>query len=311
MPLACLAIASLAEQARPVRLRVLLLAHNLEPDFRKRVEHYLASIDAEVTIKAIDPAPFLEICAARRQSPAKLAPLLWDNYVEEIPSRIVYVDSDTLAVRDASGLLKRELDGNIVAAVHDSAVLSDGRVEELCRKLDVDPERGYFNSGLLVIDTAKWLSNDIGRKALAVFHERPEILTWNDQCALNAVLGGRWQALPFCWNKLVASAPAEWPERILHFAGTFKPWRVGWWGRSAMFQKLVGPMHASWYAHEAAALNWPGFYTGAHQFKANMWTMGALAALILAGKYTKHTGRKRSPSLLAFAAKHPELLAVE
>lgn len=307
LPVACLSIASLAETAinRP---DILLLVHELTDECRSRVDRYLQDINANIHIRSVDPGPFAGVCAARGQSPAKFAPLLWHKYLKRVPERLVYIDSDTRVMTDAAELLTVGLDGNAVAAVHDSAVISDGRIGQLCRKLSIPEDAGYFNSGLLVIDTARWLQDDLGNKALVILNEQRQVLTWNDQCALNKVLGGHWKALPFAWNKLAGSAPMEWPENLVHFAGTYKPWTVGALGHLTIMDQLIGHRHMQWYSERSRKLEWPGFFTRWQQMYATGWSTSALAGEYLSGHLRKHLARRTSPHLAQFAAEHPELL---
>lgn len=310
LPVACISIASLAAAAsqRPL---ILLLVHDLTDSCRREIQNFLASVDADVSVKAIDPAPFRQVCTARRQSPAKFAPLLWDKYLDSFPDRIVYLDSDTRVMADATLLQTCSLAGHPVGAVHDTAVISDGRVGALCHKLQISPDRGYFNSGLLVIDTARWLECDIGQRALHVLNEEQHLLTWNDQCALNKVLNGGWHALPLGWNKLVGSAPADWPEYVAHFAGTYKPWSVGLMRYLPVMNRLVGKRHLQWYAQQARQLNWTGFLDWRQQVRGTSWTAAALAGEFLSGHLTRHLARSRSPALLQFAAEHVALLKTD
>ncbi len=310
LPVACLSIASLAETAsRPPH--VLLLVHDLTDDCHARIAKCLEHTEVRLDVRRIDAEPFLDVCRARRQSPAKFAPLFWDEYVIDVPERVVYVDSDTLVVSDANKLLTRDLKGHTLAAVHDSAVISDGRVESLCAKLSIATAAGYFNSGLLVIDSDKWRSAALGKKSLSILNNERHVLTWNDQCALNKVLAGDWEPLPFAWNKLAGSTPAEWPECILHFAGTYKPWNIGYLDRINLVNQLVGHRHMLAYAERAKHLNWPGFYSPWQQWRASAWTVAALTGEFASGHLQKHLARRSSPNLVRFIEENPELLTAD
>ena len=307
LPITCLSIASLARFAS-TKPEVLLLVHDLTPQHYERIAGFFASINANVQIANIDPAPFTPVCESRRQSPAKFAPLQWQRYLTRIPERLIYVDSDTRIVADTDALFAMDLGDAPLAAVHDSAVISDDRVRRLCRKLSIPEDAGYFNSGLLVIDTAAWLREDIGERALQILDKEQHVLTWNDQCALNKVLAGNWKPLPFAWNKIAGSAPSEWPERMVHFAGTYKPWTVGILSHLRLMDQLVGRKHIDWYARTAPQMNWPGFYNGWQQTRTSAWSMTALFGEHLSGHLRDHLARPSSPHLKRFVADHPELV---
>jgi lipopolysaccharide biosynthesis glycosyltransferase len=308
LPVACISIASLA-QACKHRPEVLLLVHDLTATCRRKVEDFCSGLNASVSIRQVDPTPFEKVCAARRQSPAKFAPLLWDQYLDTVPQRIVYIDSDTRVMVDPSDLLTCDLARCPVGAVHDTAVISDNRVGALRQKLELLAGAGYFNSGLLVIDTAGWCDHEVGSRSMHVLNEEMPLLTWNDQCALNKVLDGNWRALPLGWNRLVGSTPTGWPEYIAHFAGTYKPWTVGYMRNLPVMDQLVGSRHLDWYSARADELAWPGFCNLRHQLAATAWTAAALGGEFLSGHLGRHLARSSSPSLKQFAAEHIELLS--
>jgi lipopolysaccharide biosynthesis glycosyltransferase len=309
LPVACISIASLAAVATQ-RPKVLLLVHELTNSCQRELESFLAGVDADVSVRSIDPAPFQQVCTDRKQSPAKFAPLLWDRYLDSVPDRIVYVDSDTRVMVDATHLLTCCLAGHPVAAVHDTAVISDGRVNALCDKLQISSDSGYFNSGLLVIDSSRWLDRDVGNGALHVLNEQQQLLTWNDQCALNKVLDGDWHPLELGWNKLVGSTPPDWPEYIAHFAGTYKPWGVGFMRHLPIMSRLVGKRHLDWYMHQVEELNWPGFCNLRHNTRSSLWTAAALGGEFASGHLSRHLARSSSPALLRFAADNSNLLGM-
>ncbi len=273
------------------------------------VARFCGELNANISIRQVDPSPFRNVCAARKQSPAKFAPLLWDKYMDQVPDRIVYIDSDTRVMADAGRLLTCKLEGHAVGAVHDTAVISDDRVAAICHKLGISPDPGYFNSGVLLIDTERWRNYDIGRRAVQVLNDEQHVLTWNDQCALNKVLAGNWKPLPIGWNKLVGSTPREWPEYIAHFAGTYKPWTLGLLGHLPVMEHLVGKDHLDWYIRQMHLMHWPGFNSPMKQLRCTGWTSAAVFGELVSGHLYRHLARRKSRQLLQFAHQHPELVA--
>lgn len=144
--------------------------------------------------------------------------------------KALYLDTDLLIQGDVSALWDESTNGCPIAAVQDQTILmlgsEQGGIDWEDRLLN--PEDGYFNSGVLLMDLGMWRDRDLCNKCVectAEFIERfgqPPPL--HDQYALNVVCQGDWQALPRRWNTF-AEKVCEKPEdaSIVHFAGSNKP----------------------------------------------------------------------------------------
>jgi lipopolysaccharide biosynthesis glycosyltransferase len=97
---------------------------------------------------------------------------------------------------------------------------------------------GYFNSGVMLIDLARWRSSNAFNRVLAYIVENRAILNDPDQDALNATLYAERMALDYVWNVIssfyfayhdLRTSQAEIQRvrlgaRIVHFNGASKPW---------------------------------------------------------------------------------------
>jgi lipopolysaccharide biosynthesis glycosyltransferase len=175
--------------------------------------------------------------------------------------RVLYTDPDVLFLGDISALLKMDLQGQPLAASQDAYcpyvdsrwVLANFEQRRqgfygLCAIPDAD-ERGiaadqpYLNAGMLVMDLIQFRQEKLGEKLLDYCREHRDELLWADQCAINAVLGGRWLAVDAAWN---VTPPVFWTDdyrdtiydldtfdrircrpAMIHFAGPEKPWQLG------------------------------------------------------------------------------------
>jgi lipopolysaccharide biosynthesis glycosyltransferase len=146
-------------------------------------------------------------------------------------ARVLWLDCDVLVLGNVADLWEEPLHGALVGAVRDPFIPSLGSrfgIAEPAR-LGLAPEAPYFNAGVLLMDLAAWREQAVGRRTLEYLRNHRDRVFYQDQAALNAVLAGAWQALPARWN----SPPAPFrdggrPEvpGIVHFAGSFKPWRL-------------------------------------------------------------------------------------
>jgi len=169
------------------------------------------------------------------------ARLLIPRIFPETVSRVLYLDSDVLALEDLSSLFETDLRGAAAGAVPDirlhSAYIAKG-VDPKSGRIEFMSEIGYpefspdlpsvpvyFNSGVLLIDLKRWREEEISEKAFAYLRAHPGT-PFHDQDALNAALDGRWIELEPRWNSQDHYAKLRSEERngILHFVTKAKPW---------------------------------------------------------------------------------------
>lgn len=109
--------------------------------------------------------------------------------------RILYLDCDMIALTDISELWEVDLSGYILAAVEDAGF--HHRLEKMAVACD---STKYFNSGFMLINMEKWLSENVTKRVLRYIHDNPEKLKFHDQDALNAILHDQWLQLHPKWN---------------------------------------------------------------------------------------------------------------
>ncbi len=142
--------------------------------------------------------------------------------------RILYMDGDTLQLRgNLSELLEADIGDHALAAVRDDAQLRKDRVTDDMAGLGLGRFK-YLNSGLLLMDVARFNAARIGARALELALERPEKMLLHDQSALNGVLQGDWAELPLVWNfqfcQKTLYFAVHFNPIILHFITSEKPW---------------------------------------------------------------------------------------
>jgi UDP-D-galactose:(glucosyl)LPS alpha-1,3-D-galactosyltransferase len=161
--------------------------------------------------------------------------------------RALYLDVDTLVLRDLRPLLRRELDGQLVAAVRDpqNPLVGWGHALPGWQTIGVPHGREYFNSGVMLFDLAACASSGVFEQAYRFLTDHPDEVRLWDQDALNVAVSDRWLRLPTRWNTFAISALLAQPDflhyaepvtplaelladeytaAVLHFAGPAKPW---------------------------------------------------------------------------------------
>ncbi len=206
--------------------------------------------------------------------------LLMDTALPRSVSRVVWLDSDVIVLRDLYGLWATPLDGKPLGGVQDLTVphLRSPRGLRPYRQLGLNGAEPYFNTGVLVIDLDWWRAHRVSVRVLQHSRRFSQELFYYEQDGLNAVLAKKWKPLDPRWNVIecVAGRPFFRPRHltgqqyrrlladpwIIHYAGRWKPWthpssrpwrqlffeyldRTEWagWGRS---RTLAGVL-MSWY----------------------------------------------------------------
>lgn len=148
---------------------------------------------------------------------------------------VLYLDCDMIVLEDISELWSMDTSNCGVAAVEDSGF------HQRLEKMGIQAmSTMYFNSGVMLMNIAKWNEYGITEKTLDFINKYPEKLRFHDQDALNAVLYDNWHRLHPKWNVQsyilhkakkhpTYSGEREYKEarkkpHIIHFTGHLKPW---------------------------------------------------------------------------------------
>lgn len=131
---------------------------------------------------------------AYRGSQSANVRLFFDTVLPQMPSRVLYLDCDTLVCGDLSALFAWELNGAPAAAVQDSL---SARYKRLLGFAEEEP---YYNSGVLLIDTGAWIAKKVPERIEKHATEVRAAYRNPDQDLLNLVLKGELATLPPAYN---------------------------------------------------------------------------------------------------------------
>lgn len=153
------------------------------------------------------------------------ARLFLDHVIGSATDRVIYLDCDILCVGSIAPIWDFDLKGEAIAAVRDIGSLTPEHLATTTCRLGLPEGQPYYNSGVMVIDVAKWRDADVGRRALAYAKRMGDRLAWWDQDAINGVMGARIQEMPAEWNCQVSPLTTPSGQEVLvHFFGRIKPW---------------------------------------------------------------------------------------
>jgi hypothetical protein len=173
---------------------------------------------------------FTDLCRDARRTEAAYLRYALPSALAADYRRILYLDADVFPqAGDFSAVLDVDLLGHAVGAVRDNSQWrTPRRKPKSFGRLGLD-WAPYFNSGVLLIDTAAYEAQKVLDRCLAIGSKFPPKKIGLDQELINATLHGDWAELPPVWNWQYT-----WAARLLegmvganliHFIGHRKPWR--------------------------------------------------------------------------------------
>lgn len=155
------------------------------------------------------------------------APQLLNDY-----ERLIYLDADILPLEVDERIWTLPL-GNAIGAVQDFEVTNlapvavGGRKRDWLDSIGVRSER-YFNSGVLVFDTAYWATLDINTSLSDFVKKYSSSVRMFDQDFLNYLFQDNWRELSPAWNYqaslFLLGVDYLCPPVFLHFSKIEKPW---------------------------------------------------------------------------------------
>jgi lipopolysaccharide biosynthesis glycosyltransferase len=157
--------------------------------------------------------------------------------------KVLYLDCDLIVNGDLRELYELELGDNLIAAVRDASMIGRvytqaDNVKEYLSYLGIKYVNGYFNSGVMLMNLARFRRERLADKMLG-FALRRECM-FVDQDVLNSVCQGRVLYIGARWNSICEGVSKPYPQFapietyrdyiasvtkpvIIHYAWT-KPW---------------------------------------------------------------------------------------
>lgn len=144
-------------------------------------------------------------------------------------TQYIYLDTDTLVVGDLGELYTINTGEYSIAATVDNGMV-------IREDLGIHSKQDYFNSGVMLVNTARWNDNNLTERISAFIIEKPELIRFGDQDGLNGILKKNWYSLENRYNIMTMDLPASLEKEetsryledkvIIHFNGLNKPWEI-------------------------------------------------------------------------------------
>jgi lipopolysaccharide biosynthesis glycosyltransferase len=210
-------------------IAIYVLVDSFPEELCRRVSASLPSPGRAINWIPIDLNAFSEFSTMPGVSKMTYARLLIPQVLPEQISRVLYLDTDILVLRDLWPLWKQELGDAVVGAVRDGVDnLLQAKSDRVAK---VPAVKSYFNAGVLLMDLARWRADGVSERALAYLKQFPDSL-FGDQDALNVACDDKWKSLDLRWNfqghlkQRIADLPPDDIPGIVHFITNGKPWKA-------------------------------------------------------------------------------------
>lgn len=146
--------------------------------------------------------------------------------------RILYMDADIVVQGSLKELYELDLQGHPIALTSDRYYFCDDVVRTKA-KLGLGDEHIYFNTGVILIDTAKYRECFPMKNILDFIEKNKEKIFFFDQDTLNCLAGDnrilideKWNYQGYSFEKNTAQEMAE--KVVIHFVDLPKPWSEGY-----------------------------------------------------------------------------------
>ena len=216
-----------------------LLAHDISAQNMELLQTYLSHsvhFDLITEIPVDTSLAGLASNGLHSYTAASLARLYLDALLPKGIDRILYLDSDILCLGSLRSLFTTDLSLSAAAAVRDvfTRRIVDGRLPGLDRYLNIDHQRPYFNSGVLLINRPLWRHYSIELAALEYVRNNKGVTRFPVQDALNVALHGLWKPIGKEWNYM---RPYRLEPQfngflrhaaLVHFITAHKVWEAGY-----------------------------------------------------------------------------------
>ncbi|WP_081298441.1 glycosyltransferase family 8 protein [Gilliamella sp. wkB108] len=170
-------------------------------------------------------------------SPMSCVRFIIPELLKNETDKLLYVDSDILCLKSISPLYNNELSNYVAGVIPD-----DDTMKNAVKDLYSINSENYFNAGVLLINTKKWVENDITTLCMNKINDG-NIYRFADQDVLNILLENKTLQLPIKYNTKIQITTSCKEEKaippyivMLHYVTGYKPWYQTF--NSQLFQKF-------------------------------------------------------------------------
>lgn len=194
--------------------------------YKKFTSHLLTVHEIEIRTIDISRSELSGLFTSGHVTLAAYNRFLIGRYLPPKSRFVLYLDSDLLVSRDLTPLVDFRLSVKTNSATQ-PVLFAIRRDDASHLKPFGHSGDKLFNSGVMLLDLLQWRSQGVEEELFATARKYYGQLRTRDQDVLNLVLEDRWVELPGEYNETTAVDDRNDSARIIHFAGSVKPWMVG------------------------------------------------------------------------------------
>jgi lipopolysaccharide biosynthesis glycosyltransferase len=235
----CVTVRSVLEHLPASKsVRIVVLDGGIQEPVRRLLMKSWSFRTRDIEFRAPDLHRTAHLKRTQGMQPAVYFRLQLPELLED--DRVLYLDSDMLALADISPLWDTNLENMPLAAVPDCLLSTTLSHIPHWQEIGLNPNAPYFSSALMLMDLEAWRKEHLSERVIRHIAEHPETIRWWDQDGLNCVVD-RWKPLDLRWNvyaeasQLLGYEPDTNEKRdlvkdlireqwIVHFATRYKPW---------------------------------------------------------------------------------------
>lgn len=178
--------------------------------------------------------------------PSALLRLFLPDWISNEYQRLLYLDSDVVAMAPVGEIFEIDLQGKSLAAVEDWASLRLKKQQRLWgdhfSQLGMLPHSSYFNSGVMLFDWIRVFKERRLQNCIGISRDlkkRNAEIRLADQDLLNVEFEDDWKPMNLKFN-LMEIYVDHFPVRPVfrHFNSSFKPWVPKWTPQTGKFNKV-------------------------------------------------------------------------
>jgi len=213
---------------------VYVFSNGISEDNRNKLSKITADNHSAVKYIQVDEGTYHNLSLTRYLSHHSVyyrisIPDLLDKSLE----KILYLDCDTIVLKDLEDLWKSDIGDHYVAAVLDP-------LAESKQKAYIAEKNTYFNDGVMLMNLKKWRADNLSEKIFEFLRKNKEKLLYCDQDGVNAVINGKFLRLKPKFNSMsyfddTLKIDMDYPDEeikesltspvIVHFTEG-KPWNL-------------------------------------------------------------------------------------
>ncbi|MBV5326035.1 MAG: glycosyltransferase family 8 protein [Chlorobium sp.] len=227
------ALVSLLENNKDLSFTVYIISSGMSEKSYRNIDEIIKNGNCTVKHITVSDELFVKLATAHPFYPkGTYYRLLIPDLIDE--EKILYLDSDIIVNGSIKELYNQDVEDYFVCAIEDPGF-------DRHRQLQMDKESIYFNSGMMLINLAKWKSTGLQKKVIDFIEHNPDAIWFPDQCGLNSVINGRWKKVPLKYNQQSSIFSDDFEKKfdcfsveelaeakknpvIIHYTGGSKPW---------------------------------------------------------------------------------------